>query len=125
MNRKNMIPVLVWMTVESLKEIGTGHVSRGSIRQDEDGQLVHKKYKLGEGKKIGPRKPKQLTQAPEEEAAAMTFKVDITIHLVVDQLGELASYLLEPLAVPMSWEKLGSLAELFNLDNKGGKNANN
>ena len=47
----------VEIPIESFKDFIKGNVSRGAMHIDEEGHLKFKKYKLGEGRKIGPRKP--------------------------------------------------------------------
>lgn len=54
--------------LESLEDLSKGNVSRGAIHLGEDGHPKFVRYRLGEGRKLGPRKKFNLKKEGGENA---------------------------------------------------------
>ena len=124
---KKNFSFFVEIPLESLEDFSKGNVSRGAIHLGEDGHPKFVRYHLGEGRKLGPRKPFNLPPSGGDAAVAdFIDKKGLTCRKVTDELGQITGLLIEPEpSLPARDKVFELIARLFNFKNKGGENANN
>ena len=125
--KKKTISIEVDIPLESFEDFSKGNVSRGAIHMDENGHTEFKRYNLGEGRKIGPRKQFNLPLSVRDaDVDALTNKKELTCRMVTDAQGQITGVLIEPKSsLSTLYELMEAILAKFNLKNKGGANANN
>ena len=89
---------------ETLDDLAAGRLVRGSLFADQNGEFYFHPYAVGEGKKLGPRRPK--TADTPAAAPAPVINLHITLQVAIGEQG----------LMPAHADELPQLlASLFNL----------
>lgn len=122
---KKNFSLFIEVPLESLEDFSKGNASRGAIHVGEDGNFKFTRYRLGEGPKLGPRKPFNLPPSGGDAAVAdLINEKGLTLRMVTNELGQITGLLIEPeSSLSARDEVFESIVRLFNLKKEGGENA--
>ena len=120
--RKRMKTIRVAVPDSVYGDFAKGHVSRGSLHIDENGEFFFIRHNLGSRKPTGPRKKPRPISPACPGAMPVTL---VKTYLVVDAQGQMAGVFFEFSVLSVPAEVAAMFSLLFNQSSKGGAHANN
>lgn len=107
-----------------IEALSHGELIRGSVFADERGRVYFFPHDIGNGAKLGTRKPKLLLPAEAEDKPTANTKLNITLRVILEQ-GQVTGVSLDTDATPDDNDVMRLMNQIFNPNMKGGMNANN
>ena len=120
--RKRMKTIRVAVPDSVYGDFAKGHVSRGSLHIDENGEFFFIRHNLGSRKPTGPRKKPRPISPACPGAMPVTL---VKTYLVVDAQGQMVGVYFEFSGLSAFGETMAMFCMMLNQLNKGGAHANN